>query len=81
MRNLEQSRLLLTFDKAGWCDGGCMSAGQDSHHHGCGDGRDAQCAELKMYVNLILEISTSFVNHLHIHTLDAFVTAAAAVFT
>lgn len=31
-----------------------------------------------MYVNLILEISTSFVNDLHIHTFVGFVTAAAA---
>lgn len=47
---------------------------QDSHCYG----EDAQGAELKMYVNLILEISTSFVNDLHIHTFLGFVTAAAA---
>ena len=34
-------------------------------------GGDALFAELKMYVNLIWEISTSFVNDLHIHTLGS----------
>lgn len=63
MRNLEQS---LTPRQSVHCYGGS----------GPGQGlSDALCAELKMYVNLIWEISTSFVNHLHIHTLNVFVDA------
>ena len=44
-------------------------------------GGDALFAELKMYVNLIWEISTSFVNDLHIHTLGSVLRSSGVPFT